>query len=270
MTLRNQAVAGQFYPGSRNALLREVESLIDSNAVKVRAIGAVSPHAGYVYSGAVAGRVLSMIEPKKTCIIIGPNHTGMGSRFGLDTNSSWNTPLGDVEIDKAFAQALKRNTPLVQDDILSHMHEHSIEVQLPFLQVLDNDFRFVPITVSYASLEEYREIGAAVALTAKGLAMERDIVIIASSDMTHYETQESAAKKDRAAIDALLALDEKGLLDAVAKLDISMCGCAPAAIMLVASKALGAKEGRLVRYLTSGDTSGDYSSVVGYAGVIIT
>jgi hypothetical protein len=267
--IRNAAAAGHFYPGSKTSLLREVESLIDSKAQKSDAIGVVSPHAGYPYSGSVAGSVLSSIEPRSNYIIIGPNHTGLGERFGLDTSDSWATPLGEVNLNRALADRIRDNSSHIKDDSLSHAHEHSIEVQLPFLQVLQESFQIVPIVVSYASLEVYMEAGKAIASSIKELSLEKDVTIIASSDMTHYEPHEEAKKKDMIAIEAILALDEKKLLEKVAEMDISMCGFAPTAIMLVAAKALKAKTARLVRYQTSGDTSGDYSSVVGYAGIII-
>jgi len=267
--IREPAVAGQFYPGSKNALLREVESLIDSKAKKADAIGVVSPHAGYVYSGSVAGSVLSSIMSKGTYVVMGPNHTGLGERFGLDTSRSWRTPLGEVAINRPLAGAIQKHSRLIMDDSLSHAHEHSIEVQLPFLQVLQEAFTFVPIVISYATLDAYREIGAAIAKGIKDLGLQKDATIIASSDMTHYEPHETAKKKDAFAIEAVLALDEKRLVEEVSARDITMCGFAPTAIMITAAKALGAKSARLVRYQTSGDTSGDYSSVVGYAGIII-
>lgn len=268
--VRNPARAGQFYAGSKQALLREVEALIDTKSKKEDVIGVVSPHAGYMYSGAVAGSVLSAVKPKRTYVIMGPNHTGLGEQFGLDANTSWKTPLGDVEVDRALADEIKKNSPLVISDSLCHAGEHSVEVQVPFLQVLQKSFTFVPIVVSYATLDEYRRVGKAIARSIKDLSMEKDVTIIASSDMTHYESQESAKRKDTMAIDAVLKLDEKKLVEVVAEHDISMCGYAPTAIMLVAAKELGATRARLVKYQTSGDVSGDYSAVVGYAGIIIS
>jgi MEMO1 family protein len=268
--VRNPARAGQFYAGSKNALLSEVEALIEPKAKKENVIGVVSPHAGYMYSGAVAGSVLSSVKPKKTYVIMGPNHTGLGEQFGLDANASWKTPLGDVEVDRALADEIMKNSPLVKSDSLCHAGEHSVEVQIPFLQVLQKSFTFVPIVVSYATLDEYRQVGKAIARSIKNLSLEKDVAIIASSDMTHYESQESAKQKDSIAINAVLKLDEKKLVGVIAEYDISMCGYAPTAIMLAAAKELGATKARLVKYQTSGDASGDYSAVVGYAGIIIT
>jgi MEMO1 family protein len=268
--VRNPAVAGQFYSGSKEPLAKEVRSLIKEPAKKIDAIGVLSPHAGYVYSGPVAGITLSSIEPKTHYIILGPNHTGLGSAFSMSASDSWKTPLGEVSINKALADMILKNCPDVKKDELAHIHEHSIEVQLPFLQVLQENFTFVPIVVSMAGLETYRKVGEAIAKSVKDLKLEKDVTIIASSDMTHYESQDSAKDKDSRAIDAILKLDEKALVERVEEFEITMCGFAPAAIMITAAKKLGAKNAQLVRYQTSGDVSGDYSSVVGYAGIIIS
>jgi len=268
--IRNPVVAGQFYPESKDALEREIRALVDPGARREDAIGVVSPHAGYVYSGRVAASVFSAISAKKIYVILGPNHTGLGGAFGLDKSDSWKTPLGDVEIDRALADAIKKNCKYIKSDSLSHAHEHSIEVQIPFLQVLQKDFKIVPIVVSYADLDAYRSVGRAIAGSIKELKIEKEVTIIASSDMTHYESVESAKKKDSIAIKAILELDEAKLIEEVAERDISMCGSAPTAIMIVCAKALGARRARLVKYETSGDSSGDYSSVVGYAGLIIS
>ncbi|MDP2912684.1 MAG: AmmeMemoRadiSam system protein B [Candidatus Omnitrophota bacterium] len=267
--IRKTVVAGQFYPGSKDELSIEIKSLLGKAAHDIDAIGAVSPHAGYIYSGHVAGRVFASMKLKSAYIIMGPNHTGLGEPFGIDTSDSWKTPLGETRIDTALAEKIKKNCKYITADSLSHAHEHSIEVQLPFLQFLQKDFKFVPITISHAGIDIYREIGAAIAKSIKEAELEKDVTIIASSDMTHYESRESARKKDFAAINAILALDEEMLAGSVSSLDISMCGCAPVAIMIASAKALGAKEARLVKYQTSGDVSGDYSSVVGYAGMVI-
>lgn len=267
--IRRPAAAGQFYPDSRESLSKDVASLLDKVLDKEDAIGVVSPHAGYVYSGRVAGMVLSSIRPKPTYIIMGPNHTGMGERFSVSVDNAWKTPLGDVRIDKALAAAIRKNSRHVKEDNLAHTYEHSIEVQLPILQVLQTDFRFVPIVISHGDSAIYREIGKALAASVKEARLASCCTIIASSDMTHYESSDSAEKKDRKAIEAILELDEEKLIDVVENFDISMCGYAPIAIMLVAAKELGARSARLIKYQTSGDASGDYSSVVGYAGITI-
>ncbi|MBI4974634.1 MAG: AmmeMemoRadiSam system protein B [Candidatus Omnitrophica bacterium] len=268
--VRQAAVAGQFYPASEKLLLRQVESLIDRKTAREDAIGVVSPHAGYIYSGSVAGSTLASIKSKSTYIIMGPNHTGLGAEFSLSRIELWETPLGKVKIDKPLANQIAKSSRYIKEDDLAHSHEHSIEVQLPFLQTLQKDFAFVPIVISSAELDIYRVIGIEVATSIKELKLEDAVTIIASSDMTHYEPHEIARKKDSLAIEAILELDEEKLVASIDRLNISMCGYAPVAIMLVAAKELGAKKGRLVKYQTSGDASGDYSSVVGYAGIIIS
>ena len=269
--VRNPAVAGQFYSGSKESLLKEINGLAGrSTEKKENAIGIVSPHAGYMYSGRVAATTLSLIKPSSNYIIMGPNHTGLGSPFSLSASDSWKTPLGEIKIARALAERILKNCPEIREDELAHIHEHSIEVQLPLLQNLQKEFMFVPLVIALADLEIYRKIGDALAKSVKELKMEKDLAVIASSDMTHYEESESAKAKDTKAIEAILNLDEKALVERIEELDISMCGFAPVAIMLVAAKKLGASRAQLVKYQTSGDTSGDYSSVVGYAGIIIS
>lgn len=268
--VRQPVVAGQFYPGSEKLLLKQVQSLIDRKAEKEEAIGVVSPHAGYIYSGSVAGSTLSSVKSRSTYIIVGPNHTGSGGEFSLSTSESWKTPLGEARLDKPLASRIVKGSRYIKEDEAAHNHEHSIEVQLPFLQVLQRDFSFVPIVVSHADLDIYREIGNELAKAVKQLKLEDSVTIIASSDMTHYEPHETAKKKDSQAIEAILELDEGKLLDRIDRLNISMCGYAPVAIMLAAAKELGAKKARLVKYETSGDATGDYSAVVGYAGIVIS
>ncbi len=271
MAMRKPAVAGQFYSGSEKSLLREVESLIDKSISKKEdALGVVSPHAGYIYSGPVAASVLATIKPKSTYIIMGPNHTGLGKPFSLSTDEPWKTPLGEVRIDETLADRIKKNSKYINEDNAAHAYEHSIEVQIPFLQVLNKNFKIVPIVISHADPDVYREIGLGLGKAIKDLSLESSVTIIASSDMTHYEPHDLAKKKDSKAIEAVLGLDEDKLMEAVEKFDISMCGYAPTFIMLVAVKELGATKARLVKYQTSGDTSGDYSSVVGYAGIVIS
>ena len=265
--MRKPVVAGQFYPGSEALLEKELSALTVDKKKKLDAVGVVSPHAGYVYSGPVAGEVLSSIKAKTTYIILGPNHTGFGKPFGLDAERTWKTPLGEVNIDKELAEAILGHSQHVEKDTLCHNYEHSIEVQLPFLQFLNRNFTFVPIIISSADGKTYKEIGKGLARAIKDL--KKDVTIIASSDMTHYEPHESAKKKDKMAIDKVLALDIDGFLETVESHQISMCGYAPAAIMMQASLELGAKQAKLIKYNTSGDTSGDYSAVVGYAGIVI-
>jgi len=266
--IRNPVVAGQFYPASASQLKKMIEMFVDEKVEKQDVIGLVSPHAGYVYSGPVAGAVISRIKFKDTFIILGPNHSGMGKPLSIMTRGRWETPLGEVEIDSELANQILATSSHLQEDDVAHQYEHSIEVQIPFLQYFQPDIRIVPITLAYGSGAVYKEIGKEIAKAVREL--NREVVIIASSDMTHYEPQESAQKKDTQAIDAILHLDEDELLKRVEELNISMCGYAPTASLIAAAKELGAKAAELVRYQTSGDTTGDYSAVVGYAGIIIT
>jgi len=200
-------------------------------------------------------------------IIIGPNHTGHGKPFAISTDGIWNTPLGNVAIDSELAKAITAKSRYLREDYEAHRGEHSIEVQLPFLQYFKKDIKLVPIVLSFGGVETYREIGREIARSVKEVG--RQVIIIASSDMTHYEPQESAKNKDTQAIEAMLALDEYKLAERVEKLNITMCGYAPAVVMLAATKELGGTQAVLVDYRTSGDATGDYSSVVGYAGILI-
>jgi AmmeMemoRadiSam system protein B/AmmeMemoRadiSam system protein A len=265
--IRQPVVAGQFYPGSASQLRTMIEKMVDTEAEKEDIIGLVSPHAGYIYSGPVAGAVISRVKFKDTFIILGPNHTGRGKPLSIMSQGKWRTPFGDVEIDAELARHLLSTTRRLQEDEAVHAFEHSIEVQLPFLQYFRPDVRIVPITLSFASLDAYKEIGKEIARAIRDTGQET--VILASSDMTHYEPHDTASRKDRQAIDAILRLDEDELFRRVEEQNISMCGVAPVASLIAAARELGATSAELVKYQTSGDTSGDYSSVVGYAGIII-
>lgn len=265
--IRNPIVAGQFYPAQSNQLTEMLRGMVGENAEKEDAIGLVLPHAGYVYSGAVAGAAISRIRFGDVFVIIGPNHTGRGKPFSIMTEGTWKTPLGSVAIDSDLARNILRASSYLEEDISAHEFEHSIEVQLPFLQFLKSDVKIVPIVFGYGSGDIYKNIGYELARTI--LDSNKEVIIIASSDMTHYESQESANTKDKQAIDAILNLDEDLLLKRVTDLDISMCGYGPAISLIAAARDLGAKEARLTRYQTSGDAIGDFTSVVGYAGIII-
>ncbi len=265
--IREPVIAGQFYPGAPSQLKELIGELVDEKAKKEEIIGMVIPHAGYIYSGPVTGAVISRVKLKDTFIIMGPNHTGSGKPLSIMTEGTWKTPLGEVEVDSELSRKILAASSHLEEDHMAHLHEHSIEVQLPFLQYFKRDIKLVPIVLSHAPGTAYKEIGKEIAGAIKDL--NKEAVIIASSDMTHYESQESARKKDNQAIEAMLDLNEDELLKRVNELNISMCGYAPAISLISAAKELGAKEAELVRYQTSGDTTGDYSSVVGYAGIII-
>ena len=265
---RQAVVAGQFYPAQADKLRELIRGMVDKKAEKEEVIGLVSPHAGYIYSGPVAGAVISRVKFKDTFIIMGPNHTGMGKPLSIMTKGTWETPLGQVEIDSVLAEKILAISKHLQEDSKAHQHEHSIEVQLPFLQYFKKNVRIVPITLAYADATTYQELGKEIAQAVNSL--KKKVVIIASSDMTHYEPQEEARRKDSRAIEAILELDEAELLRRVSELNISMCGYAPTAALIAAAKKLGAARAELVRYQTSGDTTGDYSAVVGYVGIILT
>jgi MEMO1 family protein len=265
--IRQPAVAGQFYPDSPDQLRAMIKSFVDLEAEKEDVIGVVVPHAGYIYSGAVTGAVISRIRFKDTFIIIGPNHTGRGKAQSIMTEGTWVTPLGEVKIDSELAKKLVALSPHLKEDIQAHEHEHAVEVQLPFLQYFKPDIRIVPIILAVGSADIIKEIGQAIARALREL--KREAIILASSDMNHYESQGVGQKKDRQAIDAMLDLNPDELIRRVEEQDISMCGYAPAAVMLAAAKELGAGKAELIKYQTSGDVSGDYNAVVGYAGLIV-
>jgi len=266
--IRNPVVAGQFYPESASQLKAMIAGLVCEKVVREEVIGLVSPHAGYIYSGPVSGAVISRIKFKDTFIIIGPNHTGVGKPLSIMTQGTWKTPLGEVEIDSELGKQILASSILMEEDQRAHQYEHSIEVQLPFLQYFKRDIKLVPIVLGYSTGTTYKEIGGEIAKAIKDL--NKEVVIIASSDMTHYEPQASAQKKDNQAIEAILDLNEDELLRRVEELNISMCGYGPVVSLISAAKELGAKRAELVRYQTSGDITGDFTSVVGYAGIIIT
>jgi AmmeMemoRadiSam system protein B len=264
---REAVVAGQFYPASAQELKKQMDAMIDKTAYKEKAIGVISPHAGYMYSGYVAGAVFSAVEITDTVVIIGPNHTGYGATFSLYKKGVWLTPLGEIEVDSKLSANILDSCNLIKKDEAAHTHEHSIEVQLPFMQYLKKEFKIVPIVVASSSLTAYRDIAKCLAETIKDYA--KKVLIVASSDMTHYQPQNIAKEKDNMAIEAILKLDEALLLERVERYNIRMCGYVPAIIMIAAAKLLGVSAAKLIKYQTSGDVSGDYNSVVGYAGVVV-
>lgn len=267
MESRSPAVAGMFYPADSKSLNAELDRLTPVTAKKKTAIGIISPHAGYIYSGAVAGELLSAVTIPKKIIIIGPNHTGVGPAASIMPKGIWSLPNGDVNIDSDLAERIISNTEILTPDSLAHEREHSIEVQIPFLLHQRSDIEIVPITLMGLSLESCRELGHSIAKAIK--LLDEDVLIVTSSDMTHYESAESAERKDKMAIEKVLALDPEGLLNVVMGNHISMCGVIPTTVMLFAAKELGAKKAALLRYTNSGEVSGDYKQVVGYAGMMV-
>jgi AmmeMemoRadiSam system protein B len=265
--IREPAVAGQFYPGWPDELREMVRYLIGDAVEKVEAIGAVCPHAGYMYSGSVAGAVFARLKLPDTVVLIGPNHRGVGKPFSIMLNGVWRTPLGETSINADLANAISDASRYLESDTLAHRYEHSLEVQVPFLQYLKPGITIVPIVLSHAGIEVYREIGSAIVKACDKSGI--DALIVASSDMTHYEPHEKAKSKDKLAIDAILELDADVMVNRLEKYDITMCGYAPVICLITAAREMGARVAELVKYQTSGDTSGDYSSVVGYAGIII-
>ena len=271
--VREPAVAGHFYPGSEKELLSEVQGYLErgvreGDGPRVQALGVIAPHAGYVYSGAVAGAVYARIEVPRKVIVLCPNHTGMGEPLSIMSGGSFRTPLGDVEIDGTLAEALKRGFPLLREDAMAQLREHAVEVQLPFLQVLRKDVAVVPITVG---IGQFEVLGALGVVMAKVIAeCGEPVLMVASSDMNHYEGDEETRVKDALAIAQVCELQPRGLYDTVRGQDISMCGYGPAVAMLTAALRLGATAAELVKYATSGDVSGDRAHVVGYAGIAVT
>ena len=264
--VRHPAVAGRFYPNNRDTLHQDVQSYLSPISAPVPALGCVVPHAGYMYSGAVAGAVFAKIDVPASCIVLCPNHTGRGHPLAIMSSGAWETPLGEVAIHASLADALKQRFPLLADDVNAHRSEHAIEVELPFLQSCRSDLAFVPIALGTGQFETLEKLGEAVAETIASQG-ER-ILIVASSDMNHYENDVVTRVKDHKAIERILALDAAGLFSIVMQEDISMCGFGPAIVMLTATKRLGSTSAELVKYATSGDVSGDRDMVVGYAGVI--
>ena len=270
--LRHPAVAGRFYPDDPEELRSEVHAYLspaDSKDISpVRAIGCIAPHAGYMYSGHVAGAVFARIEIPRLCIVMCPNHTGMGCALSIMSEGAWETPLGEVAIQDDFAGALKRRFPALEEDTAAHRAEHAAEVELPFLQLLQPQLRFVPIALGTGRLEVLEQLGLALADVI--VQHTERVLIIASSDMNHYESDAITRVKDHQAIERILTLDPHGLHEVVTQQNISMCGYGPTVAMLTAARQLGAKSAELVKYATSGDISGDRNMVVGYAGVIVS
>ncbi len=267
-TIREPAVAGRFYPRDPSELRVAVESFIGLQTATIRAIGCIVPHAGYMYSGHVAGAVYARIDLPRRCILLCPNHTGTGHPLAIMSQGDWMTPLGMFPIASQLAEALKQRFPLLAENAEAHRAEHSAEVQLPFLQIRRPDCSFVPIALGTSRYEILDALGIAIADTVRELA--EPVLLIASSDMNHYENDAVTRQKDYLAIDRILAMDAQGLFDVVMNESISMCGFGPAVAMLTATRRLGAKGSEMVTYATSGDVSGDRERVVGYAGIIVS
>jgi AmmeMemoRadiSam system protein B len=260
--VREPAVAGRFYPGSAERLAAEVDGFLRPVATRAPALGLVAPHAGYLYSGAIAGDLYRRVEIPERALVLGPNHTGLGAAVALWPGGRWRTPLGELAIDTGLTAALGK-APGVELDDQAHLHEHSLEVQLPFLQRSRPDVRVAALCLGPLSWKACEALGKAIALA----VAPAGALLVASSDMSHYVSAAEARRKDRLAIDRILALDPAGLYEVVRRERISMCGFIPATVMLVAARELGATGAELVRYGHSGEVTGDDDQVVGYAAV---
>ena len=276
--IRPPAVAGRFYALDAQELARQVGVYTQppAGAEKLPVRGCVVPHAGYMYSGHVTGAVYASMEIPERVILLGPRHYPMGEPMAILTEGSWHTPLGDAPIDSALAREVAHACPRLREDAVAHEREHSLEVQLPFLQRLAGDFRFVPVVLATDRYPVMEELGRAVAQVvtahaprAGGGDDDARVLVVASSDMNHYESDAITREKDRRAIDRILALDPRGLYDTVRSEQISMCGYAATVAMIIAMRELGASEAQLVRYATSGDITGERDEVVGYAGIVV-
>jgi MEMO1 family protein len=266
--IRPPAVAGRFYPSDPQELTRQIQEYSSGATEKTHALGCVVPHAGYAYSARVAGAVYAAIEIPAQWILLGPRHFPQGQPMAILSEGSFETPLGQAQIDSELAAELARACPLLREDEVAHGREHSLEVQLPFLQTLAANFRFVPVVLATDRYGAMEELGGAVAQVVK--AQREPVLVIASSDMNHYESEAITQAKDERAIARILALDPRGLYDTVRSEGITMCGYAATVAMLVAVRELGAKGATLVRHATSGEVTGDLDEVVGYAGIRIS
>lgn len=264
---RESAVAGQFYPGSVSALTEMLDRFCPQNRPKKAVPGIMVPHAGYVYSGAIAGQVFEQTEIPDRVILLGPNHHGVGHSGAVYPEGTWATPLGDISIDEDLAKLIVDSSPSLEFDTAAHRLEHSLEVQVPFIQYLNHHAKLVPVCLGYQPLEHLLEIGESIANVIKKYSAS--ILIVASTDMTHFESADNALIKDRLALDCVETLDAEGLFRIVVEERISMCGFIPTVVMLRAAALLGAVQGDIVVYGNSGDVTQDYNDVVAYAGAVV-
>lgn len=267
--IRTPVVAGHFYPGSRQSLERELQQLLPAPGAggeRVRALGLLAPHAGYVYSGRCAGLGYARVELAGTVVLLGVNHRGVGAELAVDGNDHWQTPLGLVEVDAGLRLRLLESSPLFRVDSEAGRLEHSLEVQLPFIQHAGPGTRILPVTVGAGRLEDLLEAGAAIGGLFRNHA---GLMMVASSDMSHYVAAARARELDFLAIERMRQLDAEGLYRVVRDRRISMCGVAPAVIMLGAARLAGASRAELVCYANSGEASGDMDEVVGYASLVV-
>ena len=265
--IREAVVKGKFYPADK----KDLESFISENAKKntpqISTKGAIMPHAGYVYSGKVAIAVAERIIPKKRVIILGPNHTGLGQNFSIYPEGIWKTPLGEITVDEEMVENIAKDAKFIKKDALAHKFEHSIEVQLPILQYFfKNDFKLTPIVCSTASTSVYKNVAEEIYKAVRNFWTET--IIIATTDMTHYEPDDQVRHKDQIAIEEIVAMNVEELNNKAGSYNISMCGIAGVSIMIYCLKMLKVSKAKLVMYQTSADTNHDVSAAVGYAGFI--
>ncbi|BEH10175.1 MULTISPECIES: AmmeMemoRadiSam system protein B [Geobacter] len=265
--VRQPAVAGQFYTDDPRRLREELGRLIRPVPAPRRVTGVIAPHAGYMYSGAIAGAVYGSITIPRTVVILGPNHHGLGAAASLYPDGRWLSPLGEVPIEQRLSSLILEHVPQAEPDVIAHRFEHSLEVQVPFLRYLNSDVAIVPMCLGDGGYGWCRQVGEGLARAIA--AYGEEVLIVASSDMTHYESAESARLKDEAALSCVLALDAEGLLKVCRQRGITMCGVIPSTVMLVAARELGASRAELIRYGTSGDVTGDNRQVVAYAAVAV-
>jgi len=277
MQIRTPAVAGMFYPGEKNKLTKLIKDCFlhkfgpGENPPKKsekKIFGVICPHAGYVYSGPIACNSVFSISSQSPdlFIIIGPNHWGIGRSVATMKDCKWQTPLGEVEVDSESADKISKLSKIIESDYFSHTREHSLEVQIPILQNTFSNFKILPISLINQSKEIAQDVGLAIAK----IAMEKNAMIIGSSDFTHYEPNEFAHEQDMALIEPILEMDVDKFYDVLQKRKVTACGYGAIASTIIACKELGATKGELRRYATSGDITGDTSSVVGYGSIVFT
>ncbi len=259
--------SGSFYPGNKEELVSVLKTFMDDSLEKQKALGAISPHAGYIYSGNVMGSVFSRIEVPDTVLILAPNHTGSGVPYSIWPEGRWITPLGETPTDEELVNEILNSCELIEKNKPAHTNEHSAEVILPFLQYSNPQVKIAVIVIRSSNFEDLSTVGKSIGEVLNKI--RPDTLVVASSDMTHYESQQSVNKKDKSAIAEIVAMREEGLHRVVRELDVSMCGVSPVISMMVCSKQRAATKAELIRYETSGDVTGDYDHVVGYAGVIV-
>ncbi|MEM0359824.1 MAG: AmmeMemoRadiSam system protein B [Candidatus Diapherotrites archaeon] len=260
MNARMPAVAGQFYPKSESQLKKTLENLFLNAKTTPSSRAIIAPHAGYIYSGRTAALAHARLEKAETFVLLGPNHTGLGPSISVSESSEWITPLGRIKTDAVIAKKIIEKSA-AEFDLLAHIGEHSLEVQLPFLQYRFGEFKIVPLTIASCSLKELLELGNAIA------ELKGDIAVIASSDFSHFIPLKKAKEKDLEAIELALKVNPEGFHSLVSQKNLSICGHNAITVLLQYCKKKGLKKGELLEYCTSADRTGDQSSVVGYAGI---